>query len=1166
MHLAHGHVVLSATDLSNFLSCRRKVALDRTVALGQRQRPQAAEDSLLELLRLRGAEHERRFVESERARGHEIVDLRALPTVAERLDATLAAMRRGAARIVQAALSHPDQDSRRTPSDARWFGYADVLRRVDTPSPNLGPWSYEAVDTKLSRETRGATILQLALYSDMLAAIQGSAPESFYVVTPISEERYRLADYAPYFRMMREALAGFVSAERPLPYPDPVSHCEICDWQRECDRQLRKDDHLSFVAGLGRLHTKELVQQGVTTLAALARTPVPLPFVPSRGSKETYLRLREQARLQLQQRETRELAFECLPVEPDFGLSALPEPRPGDLFLDLEGDPFGRVDAGVATGEGNREYLFGLGRVAPDGSLTYVARWALDEVEERAAFDGTMADIMAALEADPDIHIFHYAPYEPSAFKRLMGRHATRETDMDRLLRGRRFIDLYAVVRHALRAGAEGYSIKNLEPYFGFRRDVELHHATDQRRLVELSLESGDGDLVTPDVRRAVEGYNRDDVRSTVELRAWLELLRKKQIDEGCEIPRPSAPEDKPSRNVDERAQKVEAVRAQLLKDVPPERASRSADQQSRFILAYLLDWHRREDKADWWEYFRLCELKEGDLIDEPRAVAGLHFIGDVETRNRSTVQRYGYPAQEIEIRRGDELKRQDKKSFGEVVAIDRERRTLDLLVGPSNAAHRPTALFAHKHVNPKVIEDALMSLGERVALTMAGAGDTLVSGGLHLAPELLPPSAARALLLRETPRLRSKPFMAPNQGVVSYATSIVTDLDRTCLPIQGPPGAGKTFAGARMIEALVAQGLKVGVTANGHKVIRNLLSEVTGARLGHRVSDDEDLDGGSSSDVTIFSDNAAAHAALVRGDVNVLGGTAWLWTRPEFAGAVDVLFIDEAGQMSLANALAVTQAASSLVLLGDPQQLEQPRKGSHPDGVGVSALDHILGGAPTMPRERGLFLSETWRLAPAICTFTSELFYDGKLTSKPGLERQRLLRREAGLFVIEVEHAGNRNASDEEADAVVALVAELLAEPAFWVDDQGRERRLTAADIRVMAPFNAQVERIREKLEGQGSRFEAPPVGTVDKFQGQTAAVSVYSMATSYPEDAPKGMEFLYSLNRLNVATSRARCEAIIVASPTLFEPDCQTPRRIRLASALVRFKELATADKPRL
>ena len=296
---------------------------------------------------------------------------------------------------------------------------------------------------------------------------------------------------------------------------------------------------------------------------------------------------------------------------------------------------------------------------------------------------------------------------------------------------------------------------------------------------------------------------------------------------------------------------------------------------------------------------------------------------------------------------------------------------------------------------------------------------------------------------------------------------------------------------------------------------------------------------------------------AAIGASCQVAAGTAWLWSREDAFEAVDVLFVDEAAQMSLANVLAVSQACTTLVLLGDPQQLEQPMQGSHPDGTGVSALDHILAGKATIDDTEGLFLEETWRLHPDICAFTSELFYEGRLRSHAGLERQSVKSTSrcagTGLMYLPVAHQGNQSSSPEEADRIRDLVNEILDARSTWVDRHGQERPITLEDILIIAPYNAQVFELQERLAGAR-------IGTVDKFQGQEAPVVIYSLATSSHSDAPRGMEFLYSLNRLNVATSRARCICILVASPALFEPVCRTPHQMQMANAFCRYLELAT------
>ena len=362
------------------------------------------------------------------------------------------------------------------------------------------------------------------------------------------------------------------------------------------------------------------------------------------------------------------------------------------------------------------------------------------------------------------------------------------------------------------------------------------------------------------------------------------------------------------------------------------------------------------------------------------------------------------------------------------------------------------------------------------------------------------------------------------------------------------------------MISEMVNAGLRVGVTGNSHKVIRNLLDKVCQAadEMGVDLTCIQMVQEEASDEprLQFTTDNATCLSALHH-DCQVAGGTAWLWTRPEAVDSVDVLFVDEAGQMSLADMLAVSQAAETVVLLGDPQQLEQPTQGSHPDGVDTSALDHILGADHrTIPEDRGLFLEETWRLHPTICAFTSELFYEGRLHPRQGLELQEVrstsVLNGAGLRYLPVAHTGNQSSSPEEAEVVRGLVSDFLASNPTWINREGRELPLSLDDILIVAPYNAQVFELQTRLPGAR-------VGTVDKFQGQQAPVVIYSMTTSSHADAPRGMEFLYSLNRLNVATSRAQCLCVLVASPMVFEADCRTPQQMRLANAYCRYLELA-------
>jgi len=373
------------------------------------------------------------------------------------------------------------------------------------------------------------------------------------------------------------------------------------------------------------------------------------------------------------------------------------------------------------------------------------------------------------------------------------------------------------------------------------------------------------------------------------------------------------------------------------------------------------------------------------------------------------------------------------------------------------------------------------------------------------------------------------------------------------------------------MILDLVAEGKRVGVTSNSHKVIGNLLDAVVKAaaeagraiRVGQKPGTNQKP---TCAVATCYKENDDALRGIASCEVDVLGGTAWMWAREDFMGAADVLFIDEAGQFTLANAVSVSPAADSLVLLGDPQQLDQPTQGTHPPGAERSALAHLLEvrgtSLQTMPPDRGLFLERTWRMHPSITGYTSELFYDGKLDPEPGNELQSLHGSGSldgvGIRWAPVLHTSrDATESDGEAQAVAGMVAQLLGSGARWVDRDGVEHPISESDVLVVTPYNDQRVRVEEALAQVG--HPGVRVGTVDKFQGQEAPISIYTMASSSADDAPRGMEFLYSLNRLNVATSRARCLAVVVASPELTRVRCTTPRQIQLVNALCRLVEVA-------
>ena len=655
-------LILAPTDVGNFLSCRHLSRRDLAVANGLVQRP-VRYGPILDELKARGAAHEAAYLEFLEGQGFVVTQSGHEPSttgMGESANAkTIAALRSGVDVVYQASLS-----------DERWFGRADFLRRVEVPS-DLGAWSYEVYDTKLARETRAGTILQLCVYSHLLGKLQGVRPGQMHVVVPgvgYEPYSYRADDYAAYFRLLEQRLGQFVEAPGET-YPDRVSHCDLCAWWRECESRRRADDHLCYVAGIAASQIATLRELGINQLSTLAKLDV-IP-IPSHGSTEALKRVRNQARVQLKGRESGKPFYELRqPIDSEHGLALLPEPTADDIFLDFEGNHF--VDHGV------QEYLTGYVSLREGEPDTYTAIWAHTPEEECQAFEKFIDHAIAVRTRNPNAHIYHFAPYEPAALKRMMGRFATREVELDVLLRGNSFVDLYAVVRRAIVAGVEHYSIKDLESIFGYQRGQNLRDAAMSRRLVEQAIETSTIDDVPHTHIRIVEEYNREDCESAKRLRDWLENVRDEVVGKGTDLPRPAPGEGESSQEISELDRELKRLRDGLLDGVPTDPDVRTDEQQARFLLAHIMEFHRREDKATWWEYFRLLDLEESDYPDERRAVAGLEFAEEVQG-GTAPVHRYRFPAQDLDARRGDELLDAESTSFGNVEAVNYADRTLDI-------------------------------------------------------------------------------------------------------------------------------------------------------------------------------------------------------------------------------------------------------------------------------------------------------------------------------------------------------------------------------------------------------------------------------------------------------------------------------------------------------
>lgn len=1108
---------LSASDLSTHIACVHATFLNLQKAKGLIAEPDNVYGVLVELQK-KGEAFESDYLAQLKNEGKTVLMIDKNER-RKALQDTLDAMHAGADIIYQARMEHEI-----------WNGWADFLIRVNTKS-NLGEWSYEVIDTKLSKETKAGAILQICLYSEMLKEIQGVMPEHMHIYNPNRKHQYRVDDFMAYYRLMKNKLMQAIKVNEERTYPEPVPHCDICKWWELCNKRRREDDHLSFIAGMGRLQMQEVKDRDVTTLEKMAELHEHISFKPSRGSAETYKRLAYQANLQQKTRTTDAVVFEILPLEEEFGFFKLPEPSQHDMFFDFEGDPFVEPNG--------LEYLFGW-----QYQNIYNELWANNETEEKKALENFIETVMQIREKDPTMHIYHFGAYEQSALKRLVGKYATKEDELDVLLRANVFVNLHSITHRAIIAGIESYSLKDLEKLHGYLRDVDLKTVGPHKYLYEGLLESGSINDVPEETKNIVRDYNKDDCISTERLRNWLEVQREKLIKEGNEIPRPEAVDGDAGENVTEHQKRIQPLFDELIKDVPIEKENRTDEQQAKWLLANMLDWYRREKKSFWWEVFRLQELTDQELLDEKDALTGLMFTGKREPEKKSFVDYYNFPEQETTLSAGNTVTFKDEK-IGSIYLLDFDKRIVGIKKMKATLDMHPSHLICCDFISDKAKEDAIIRFAESViqnGMDPAGSG-----------------RAGHDLLLRNHPRISG--LYSMKSDAQEQAIEWVTKLDNSVLPIQGPPGTGKSHTAANMILTLINAGKKIGITALSHKVITALLQKVVVAAKKENINVQivqkvgEELADSSDTNWIKAGDNNAV-ADLLKNGYNIAAGTSFMWAREFFFEAVDHLFVDEAGQLSLIDTIALSHAGKNLILLGDPQQLKQPQKGSHPEGTEVSALEHILQEEKTMPPEQGVFLDKTWRMHPSINNYISELFYDGKLESKQENEQQHLAGdtkfKTPGIYFEPVIHFGNQNSSPEEVERVKQIVDDLLSSEIYSINNKGEKQKLNAENIKIISPYNAQVNALMRILPNM-------QIGTVDKFQGQEAAIIILSMASSSQEDAPRGMEFLYSLNRLNVAVSRAKAVFILVASPALLEPECRSPHQIQLANALCRLKEMA-------
>ncbi|MEA2822982.1 MAG: hypothetical protein QOJ86_4986 [Bradyrhizobium sp.] len=1106
----------AATDLVNYLGCAHATSCDLRQLTHPVDLPE--DDEHAALLQEKGIEHERAYLERLRKKGRSIAEISSEGSLETRVNATRAAMRGGADVVYQGALI-----------DAPWHGFSDFLLRVNGVRSSLGDFAYDVADTKLARTAKPKHIVQLCVYADLLGTIQGIEPPRMHVVlgdgTEVSLRTSTVRHYYGIARGRFELFAGTPTAT----VAEPCGHCEFCRWKETCEAEWEATEHLSLVASISRSQIEKLRASGVSTLRQLAALDA-AARVPNLQSG-TLTRLRAQARLQLLRRDTGKNQHEMLPALPGRGFGRLPKPDAGDLFFDMEGDPF--YELGL-------EYLFGL--VDDDnGQERFTAYWAHNRVDEKKAFESAVDFITARLAARPDAHVYHYASYEESALKRLAMLHGTREIQVDNLLRRHKLVDLYRVVREAVRLSEPRYSIKNVEAFYAENaRSGEVTTGGESIIIYERFRRLGNVEFL-----KQIEDYNKFDCQSLRMCRDWLLTLRPGNQPWPAGIAPEKIDPAREQKRIEAEQRTAAHIKALTYGCAPDERPWRE-------LLAYLLEFHRREAKPKYWAMFTRQEMSDEELIDDAECIGVLKSdpMRPPRAEKRSMVYSFTFQPQDFKMRLGDEVLRAGSlEPAGEIFALEEEARRISLKIGPKfSSLAEGASLIPKGPLGDEVLRGAIYRYAETVI-----AGDKARY------------TALTDIMKKSAPRLRGHaagtPVIPEGTELVAGSVAALKKLDGSYILVQGPPGAGKTYTSSHAIVALLRDGKRIGVASHSHKAINNLLKDVEtvaqeqGVRFtGIKKSSTEEqfFEGRQISD-TLDNEDAT------KGGHQLIAGTAWLFARSDLDQALDYLFIDEAGQVSLANVLAMGVSARNVVLVGDQMQLSQPIQGAHPGASGVSGLDHLLGGLATVPPDRGIFLAVTWRMHPDICRFISDAVYDSRLKSDQSTFQQRIYvagmghpaLAPTGIRFVAVEHSGHAQKSPPEAERLKQAFAAALGKE--WINQRGERKTIGLNDILVVSPYNMQVNHLRDILP-EGAR-----VGTVDKFQGQEAAIVLVSMTTSSGDDMPRNIEFLYSRNRLNVAISRARCLSVVFASPRLLEIPCNTIEQMQLVNTLCWVKDYA-------
>lgn len=1152
--LLDGRWVLSPQDVVAEFECQHRVDLNAAALSGSLVFAQQV-DPAMDLLFRQGLEHEQRRLNDLSPN----LRVKRLGAAAHSSDAyrsawqaTLAAMDDEYDVIYQATLF-----------TGNFVGIADFLLMARDSDGAVvrdarGVAIYEPVDAKSSRTAKRSAVLQVASYGDALIAL--GRPSPLRVHLWLAGENDWSGPAGPYMslaRRYRSQVAARLPQLGALPSPSwaaPREACVRCRFASLCEDGRLTDRDVSLVQGIRSSTRQRLLNSGICTIDELATASDEQR--PAEVLAATFDRLRAQASIQVR---GEGLDSPLVEVVDARELNALPERSLRDMWFDMEGDPY-------APGPHGLEYMFGFGFLS-QGVFDFRTFEAHSPAEEKRAFEDFIDEVLERRVLDPGMHVYHYANYEQRALKRLAQQYGTRETELDLLLKEGRFVDLYGVVQRGLRISTPSLSLKHVEAAYGLSHSEEdVSTAMDSVVQYEafIALRSEGKNAEAEKILADIRSYNRLDCESTMKLDSWLRSLQTQYASQGREtVPQSAALEQ--SQPMDPHG----SVIAELEKNLPVDQETRTCEEQDRALLAAALQYHPRERRPAWWQLFELIKAEQ-DELEHASNILLVHG-GTAEPWEKSPRMKKHRRTMILDGRGVDPRLVLDgvdsafllyeQAPAGMAQPADSVRGYNASTVNSVNSAS--VAVTERAGWNDEVWHDLPMAVLPGPPFSTNPIRNAIARAASTVLPSandgrwLFPNEVWADLLLARSPRTRSSGLPLSDDPVQDVCAAL-RDSDSSYVAVQGPPGTGKTYVGSRSVAQLALQGWRIGVVAQSHAVVDNFLEAVH--RYDSTVALGKEPQGNQDATRPWHIGGKVQSWAMSQPHGFVMGGTAWTFSREAVRELnLDLLVIDEAGQFALADALACALAAQTVLLLGDPQQLPQVSQASHPEAIEHSVLEHVADGHATMPLDRGYFLDHTYRMHPALTQVVSHLQYEDKLKAAPVTSLRRLANVQPGIKPVSVEHSGNVTSSEEETRAVVECIRDLLG--TAWTDvrddHQLSPRPLECSDIIVVAAYNAQVRMIRRYLDDAG--LTATQVGTVDKFQGKEAPIVIVSMAASSADEIPRGLDFLLSPNRLNVAISRAQWSSYIMFSPQLLSAQ---PSSIAGLENLGKFIEILAVE----